>query len=398
LNLHSFFADCRNDYKFSISDSIALVNQEHWKHLLQSGNVYLSIPYLQALEETLVKLDFRYVLVYNQQNKPIMAAYFQLVDFKDQNHDYANWLSNKFGQKVIEKVFKTLDMKILVGGNLFSCGENGFVALKDMDDNTVLDILNQSTQRIGKNLGSGEKATLYLLKEFWPNNKSFEMLEKESYSTLNLDCNMVLKLHPNWLSTEDYYSSMTSKFRTKANSIFQKSQQLAIEVWDEKTIAENAETIDVLHNNVLNNTDFNLGALNALTFVKLKENLKEQFIFKAYKLEQKVVGFSISILCHQFLDAAYVGIDYSINQTHALYHRMLHDFVQEGIALKSKEIRFGRTAEQIKSTLGAVPVQMKVFVRHRNKLTNKLIRPITENIQPGTFENRYPFKAEFNYN
>ncbi len=400
MNLHSFFANCRNDYKFTISDSIELVNQAHWNILLHSGNIYLSIPYLKALEESLGQLDFRYVLVYDQKNQPIMAAYFQLVDFKDQNNDYANWLNNKFGQKVIEKIFKSLDMKLLIGGNLFSCGENGFVASKEIEYNTILDLLNQSTQRIGKNLGSGEKATLYLLKEFWPtqNHKSFQVLENEAYSSLNIDCNMVLKIHPNWHAIEDYYSSMTSKFRTKANSIFQKSQQLSIELWDEKKIAENASIIDTLHNNVLNNADFNLGALNAVSFIKLKENLKDQFIFKAYQLNSQLVGFSVSIICHQFLEAAYVGIDYSINQTNALYHRMLHDFVKEAIDLKSKEIRFGRTAEQIKSTLGAVPVQMKVFVRHRNGITNKLIQPIIENIQPGSFENRYPFKAEFNYN
>lgn len=398
MNLHSFFADCRNDYKFTISDSIALVNQAHWNQLLTSGNVYLSIPYLQALEETLVQLDFRYVLVYDQKNNPILAAYFQLVDFKDQNHDYANWLSNKFGQKVIEKIFKSLDMKLLIGGNLFACGENGFAASKDIDENTLFDILNQSTQRIGKNLGSGEKATLYLLKEFWPSDASYSILEKESYSPLNIDCNMVLKLHTDWNTLDDYYTSMTSKFRTKANSIYQKSELLNIEVWDEKDIQKNAVIIDKLHNNVLENADFNIGALNANSFVKLKENLQEQFIFKAYKLDQKIVGFSVSILCHQFLEAAYVGINYEINQTHALYHRMLHDFVKDGIALRSREIRFGRTAEQIKSTLGASPVQMKVFIRHRNKLTNKLIRPITENIKPSIFENRYPFRADFHYN
>jgi hypothetical protein len=318
LNLYSFFADCRNDYKFSISDSIVLVNHDHWNHLLKSGNIYLSIPYLQALEETLIKLDFRYVLVYDQQNKPILAAYFQLVDFKDQNRDYANWLSNKFGQKVIEKIFKSLDMKLLVGGNLFACGENGFVASNDIGDNTLFGLLNQSAERIGKNLGNGEKATLYLLKEFWPSDASFSVLEKESYSPLNIDCNMVLKLHPDWRTLDDYYNSMTSKFRTKANSIFQKSNLLFSEVWDEKDIFKNADIIDTLHHIVLDKADFNLGALNANSFVKLKENLKDQFIFKAYKLEQKVVGFSISILCHQFLEAAYVGIDYEINQTRAM--------------------------------------------------------------------------------
>ena len=397
MNLHSFFADCRNNYKFSISDSIFLVNQDHWNDLLQSGNIYLTIPYLQALEESLVQIDFRYVLVYDQQNQPIMAAYFQIVDFKDKNHDYANWLNNKFGQKVIEKIFKTMDMKLLIGGNLFACGENGFVASDDINDNELFDILNQSAQRIGKNIGSGEKATLYLMKEFWPSKYSFTTLEKESYSPLNIDCNMVLKMHPQWLTIEDYYRSMTSKFRTKANSIFEKSKQLTVDVWEAIDIQKNQKVVDILHDNVLEKADFNLGALNARTFTKLKENLKDQFIFKAYKIEKKIVGFSVSIIGHDFLEAAYVGIDYSINQTHALYHRMLHDFVQEGITLKSKEIRFGRTAEQIKSTLGAVPVQMKVFIRHRNKLTNKLIRPITDNVKPSTFENRYPFKADFNY-
>ena len=52
-----------------------------------------------------------------------------------------------------------------------------------------------------------------------------------------------------------------------------------------------------------------------------------------------------------------------------------------------------RTAEEIKSSLGAEPVDMKLYAKHKNSVSNKLIKPFLESISPSEFELRKPFKA-----
>jgi len=75
-----------------------------------------------------------------------------------------------------------------------------------------------------------------------------------------------------------------------------------------------------------------------------------------------------------------------------VYQRMLVDHLVCGIQHQASRIIFGRTAEQAKSNLGAVPEDMYFMVRHRNHVANKLIGPILRSVKPAPFERRDPFK------
>ena len=132
--------------------------------------------------------------------------------------------------------------------------------------------------------------------------------------------------------------------------------------------------------------------LDVRTFLELKNNLGNKFIFKGYFLDGVLVGFTSSFFYRDIIDANFVGIDYNINNTYKLYQRMLYDFVNLGIQHEKKVLRLGRTAETSKSAIGALPVEMKLFARHRNLLPSKLLKPLISSIQPDEFELRRPFK------
>ena len=106
-----------------------------------------------------------------------------------------------------------------------------------------------------------------------------------------------------------------------------------------------------------------------------------------------MVGFSSCFHFNNVVDANYVGIDYNYNKDYAVYQRMLYDFVELSICLNANELRLGRTAELIKSSMGALPVNMKLYVKHRNSISNKLLGPFVSSINPSKFELRSPFKA-----
>ena len=74
---------------------------------------------------------------------------------------------------------------------------------------------------------------------------------------------------------------------------------------------------------------------------------------------------------------------------------MLYDFVDKAIRRKLKFVKIGRTAEEIKSGVGAEPVEMKFYAKHRNKVTNAILRPFIQNLKPSEFNLRRPFKAEY---
>ena len=121
----------------------------------------------------------------------------------------------------------------------------------------------------------------------------------------------------------------------------------------------------------------------------------KDFLFKGYYLDGKLIGFSTATAFENVLDGNFIGLDYEFNQSHAVYQRILYDFVQHAFNIGAKVIKIGRTAEEIKSGVGATPTEMKFYAKHRNKVTNAILRPLVQNLKPSDFELRKPFKAEY---
>jgi hypothetical protein len=79
----------------------------------------------------------------------------------------------------------------------------------------------------------------------------------------------------------------------------------------------------------------------------------QEFSLYGYFLNDRLVGFRSSLNATDRLIAHYVGFESGVNAEHKLYQRMLYDYVAEGIEKKLPAIHLGRTALEIKSTVGA---------------------------------------------
>ena len=111
-----------------------------------------------------------------------------------------------------------------------------------------------------------------------------------------------------------------------------------------------------------------------------------------YYLDGVLVGFmSIFILPHK-TEVHFCGIDYSINKEHALYQRMLYDTVKYAIENNLRRLHFGRTAPEVKSTIGAIPHPMYGYLHHRNPVINAVMGLFTGRLKPREYILRNPFK------
>jgi hypothetical protein len=59
---------------------------------------------------------------------------------------------------------------------------------------------------------------------------------------------------------------------------------------------------------------------------------------------------------------------------------------------KLKTINFGRTASEIKSSVGAVPEDLTIYIRHKKTITNKILQLFLHRIEPTPFKQKQPFK------
>ena len=384
----------KEEFKLSYFDSVSIINADDWNTVNKNQNIYLTLEYLLAIETALKnEIKFRYILFYNNNNIPVGIAIVQLVKFIDKGSPYYAHLCKLTGQ-LKNKIIQSLNIKVMVCGNVFSCGENGFLFSNEIPYNLAYENLHKALQRLRKAEKTNDQTSIVLLKEFWPATfEKIDLFKEHNYRDFMIDVNMVLLIHKNWNTIDDYLSSMVAKFRTRVNSMMKKSAPLVVKNMELKDIVEHSSKIVELYTNVLNKSDITMGTLNEQAFIQLKQNLGSQFVLNGYFLNSKLIAFSSAFWTKNILDANYVGIDYEYNIEYATYQRMLYDFVVLAIDKKASEIRYGRTAEEIKSCLGAQPVNMKLFIKHKNSVSNKLLKPLIKSITPNTFEIRKPFKA-----
>jgi hypothetical protein len=381
-----------NDVTFTICNSIEALDKDIWSNLNILDNIYLSIPYLRAMEKGMSeKMGFRYLTFFDRKKKAIGISVFQLVSYRSQEL-LQERVPFFISGKIKNHLLGDKELKLLICGNLYACGENGY-AYNGIDQDLFIKILCKSISVIKNFKNDGSKISFSLIKEFWmSSNKTFSVFKQEGFLDFNADVNMVLKVSSSWSKLEDYFTSMNTKYRTRAKAVFKKSNAIKTCTMEVVEIESHLSEIDILYKQVIKKSDYNLGILNVAVFIELKRNLGEKFIFIGYFLNEILIGFATSFLYRDILDANFVGIDYKYNHEYKLYQRMLYDYVGLAIKHKKKELRLGRTAETIKSGVGGHPHEMKLFARHRNFLPSKLLKPLISSIQPNSFELRKPFK------
>ena len=386
-----------DQYKLSIYDSINLINDDDWREIHLDQNLYLSIQYLKALESSMSEdIQFRYLMFYDNNVKPIGIAYVQILQFERIGDSYKEYLP-KFGDKFSKAFLNKLGFKIMICGNAFVSGQNGFIFCDKIDQRGRFNLLNDGLLRLRNHEKEEDRVSVFLLKEFWENGSEDpgKELKKLNFQGFQIDANMVLKIDSSWNNLEDYLENMKTKFRTKAKAAFKRSKDVIVKELRANEIEQHQDRIEELFQNVLKNSSFKLSDLNGQSFVNFKLRLKENNIVLGYFLNDQLIGFSSSFIDNHYLDANYVGLDYELNQEHALYSRMLYDFVEMSIRKGMTELRLGRTAETIKTGVGAEAVNLSLYLKHTNKLSNKLLQNLVKNIGPSEFENRKPFKAEY---
>ena len=213
--------------KLSIFDSVHLLNQNHWNGIVDNSNVYLSIPYLHSLETSLSDyVDFRYILFYNDTFAPVGVAVVQLLRITNSEINAEDILC-RFGGYISEKVLNNLDARVLLCGNAFSTGENGYLFCKSVTNEIAKLNLSRALDRIKRDEKKAKNGvSIILLKDFWPESfEDLKPLQQEDYSPFMIDVNMVLKIRENWKTFDDYLGDLVTKFRTKVKGIYKKSKR-----------------------------------------------------------------------------------------------------------------------------------------------------------------------------
>ena len=372
---------CKNTKNSLFFSSIQEIPQQIWTQLNCSENLYFHPDYLVSLEKNNPKIQFFYIILLNNEGLANAFASLQLIDVPvDTLEESLN--KNKFfyqfkclGRRL--GIYpKTTLFKVLVCGNSFVSGEHGIYIRPHEDKQEVIKKIGKAMLRlINSDENLKKDISLFLMKDFIKESLvvSDELYDLNYYS-FNAEPNMVLHLDKNWKTFEDYLTAMKTKFRVKAKRALQLSSSLTLKKATKDNIEKDLHKISTLYQKVASKADFNIGEFNINTYVDLLKNLPENYFLYTYWQDDIIVGFMSGMLNQNCVDAHFVGIDYSKNKSLGIYQRMLYDYVSIGISNELEHIYFGRTASEIKSSIGGSSSRINLLYPAQKNLDQSLFK------------------------
>lgn len=373
-----------NSEIFKTVDSIP---KSYWESLNCTNNIYYSPEFLKAFEIANTDIEFNYLFIL-KDGEAIAFANTQIVTIGIETITKNIAMSHKL-RSIVNNLFCNNHIKVLFCGNVFLSGEYGTFLKEGQPKVETFKAIAKAVKKLYR----CKRLSTIFIKDFEDESLYItDHLKAFDYASMHVEPNMIIHLEPEWKSFEDYTSALKSKYRVKANRADAKSDVLESKLLNEEDIKMYLGELQALYQNTIDNADFNAQILNLNTYTHLKNTYKDNFIVKGYFLDGKLVGFLSAMQNGDHLDAHFIGIDYSNNKEYAIYPRILNDYVRLGIETKSSQINLGRTASEIKSTLGAQPKTLTCYCRHKYGLPNKILKSFIKNVHIKTFKQHQPFK------
>lgn len=203
---------------------------------------------------------------------------------------------------------------------------------------------------------------------------------------------MRVELRPEWADMDDYLGAMRSKYRQRARSARKKGRDLVRRELSLDELAASGPVFDALMEDVLDGAEVVLSVPRAPQLAAMKRALGDDMRVRLYLHEDRPVAFSVSLFDGLELDAMLVGMDDGANRSLKLYQNILYDYVEEGIERGARAVAMGRCALEIKSTVGAEPHHMDVFVQHPRLLPHLAVGLALRQLEAEDWTPRSPFK------
>ncbi len=389
-------------YTFSGFEDINLIPKEDWDLAIKDHNTFLSFSYLSLIHQQVTdNFRFRYVIVYHGK-KPIGVIYFQINDFSASlfgeliAHQITELQSKRASvfQKYIQHNENETIMRLVTCGNNFISGEHGFyidIASKKNKFKIVEGVID-CVAREEKLRG---KISAILVKDFYEEgfgDKDCWYCTK--FIHFNVEPNMIIDLPQDVRSINDYLAHYSKKYRNRAKHILAASSNLVKKRLSADDIMKHNDRLYDLYTNVFNQAKFKLAHLPKNYFADVVKAQPELFYVDAWFKEDVMVSFASGFYLPAEIEAHYVGFDYEINKEYELYQTILYSYIEEAISAKKQCINLGRTASEIKSTVGAKSHELICYIKPQNTVSKLILKPFMQFLQPTDWVPRNPFKEE----
>lgn len=385
--------------EFKLYTSVTELPTASWDALTRH-DIFLQTPYLEAASKALPETILMCYIGVFKDNNLVGVAVIQHVQLylKDMfRHDDVTCIKEVV-QNALSKVLKG---HILVVGNLTHTGQHGMYFDTEMiSEGEFLNVIFDAVKTLQIKIKQEHKKTirLILFKDYFEEDSIHSqkpVFDANKFYKLKVQPNMIMPTQKSWLTKQDYIEAMTSKYRTRYKRARKKRNSILVKELELSDLKEASKTIYNLYKHVSNNASFNTFILPENHFLSLKEHLQDNFKIFGYYLENELIGFYSLILNNNILETYFLGYDAEHQHSNQLYLNMLYDMAVYAIENNFKTVVYARTAMEIKSSVGAKPKAMFMYLKYTNPAVNVLFKPIFSLMNPSQdWEQRHPFKIK----
>ncbi len=397
-------------FGFAIADRIAYVDAAVWDRLTARASIFLRRPYLGALEAAGPEnMRGRYAVIFDG-SAPVAAVAAQIVELSasrlalqkkapdlssiaDPFERAVRKVAGKVARKVRSTALEGIEAKVLVCGNPLSWGQHGVAFAADVDPKRVWPGVAEALYRIRRAEKLEGQADFVVVKDLPAGDAGAEALRTFSFRPVETDPDMVLEIHRSWKRYEDYLASLQSKYRRTAVKIDSDFAEAGFRLAPLSGLSKHSAKLHELYLQVHGEARVRLTTLRPELLPALETACGADFRCTGAFRGEELVGFITTLHDGETAVGYYIGFDRAANAEAPIYFRLLQAVIGDAIELGCSRLSFGRTALEPKARLGAKPVPLAVWIRHRVPAMNWVLRRLLRSVHHDEAPERNPFKA-----
>ena len=355
-------------YEFAIADRVGLLNAADWDAVTAGGSVFTSRAYLGALDAAApANLTPRYAIAY-RDGQPAVGVAAQFVAAAGEDA-----LPPSLGRRT--SWGRLVRARVLVCGNLLAWGRHGVSFAPGVAPSAAWPAVADALYRMRRAADLSDRTDLVIVKDLSDADAAeIGSLETYSYRSFDTEPDMVLALPPRCATFGDYLGLLRSKYRKAAKGVLADAGSAGYRVETVDAAGLAAPRVHDLYLDARQGAAIRLFELHRDYLPRMAAALGPSFRSVALSKNGSPDGFVTVVKDGETAYGYYVGFDRAANEHAPVYLRLLLAVVEQSLEMGCRRISFGRTALEPKSRLGARPVPLRCWVRHRVPLVNLALR------------------------
>jgi len=368
----------RNKLVFTIIHSINSIPREDWDRLFGKDQIE-SYGYQKTLEESGIK-EFTFLYAVGTRGNHIKAIF----PFYYTNFSFTTIIQGPWQKLIIsiQKYFKYfMTMKMLFIGTPTT--EEFYLGVaKDEDLHEVLDALIKTIESFCRK----RHIHLYLFFDIADNNRLLmRYLARNWFGMMESFPTTLIRINAN--SLEEFISGLSKNTRKDLKKKLRRSQeQVSLTTEVRQDIGDCCAEIYQLYLNNFEEANVRFEILTPQFFSDIFHNMPGEARLFITRDKQKIVAFNLCLVKDNKCIDKFIGFDSAVSHKYHLYHATFCYNIDWCIKNGITYYQPGVTDYHPKVRLGAKLIPLYIFVKALNPLTNLVVKPVLNLIQPKNFD------------